>query len=178
MNACHSISPQSVCTLCTTKYNTMHNIYIYTWKPNTILYIYIHLYLLVYIHIYSSLSIVQSSQHRWFMVTCALFPCILYKYFPQHHHYHMSGWLTGSSMKIMYSRDLCTTDSTENVHGNELEMSAWLQLTQHTRLHQSIVGVSEPITTWPLVGLILGLRPANERRRYLVTTSLIGKAQA
>ena len=27
-------------------------------------------------------------------------------------------------------------------------------------------------------GLILGLRPANERRRYLVMTSLIGRAQA
>ena len=27
-------------------------------------------------------------------------------------------------------------------------------------------------------GLILGLRPANERRRYFVTTSLIGWAQA
>ena len=27
-------------------------------------------------------------------------------------------------------------------------------------------------------GLILGLRPANERRRYFVTTSLIGLAQA
>ena len=36
---------------------------------------------------------------------------------------------------------------------------------------------------WPLTnarmlaGLILGLRPANERRRYFVTTSLIGWAQ-
>ena len=28
-----------------------------------------------------------------------------------------------------------------------------------------------------LTGLILGLRPANERRRYFVTTSLIGWAQ-
>ena len=27
-------------------------------------------------------------------------------------------------------------------------------------------------------GLILGLRPVNERRRYFVTTSLIGWAQA
>ena len=27
-------------------------------------------------------------------------------------------------------------------------------------------------------GLILGLRPANKRRRYFVTTSLIGRAQA
>ena len=27
-------------------------------------------------------------------------------------------------------------------------------------------------------GLILGLRPANERRRYFVTTSLIGRSQA
>ena len=27
-------------------------------------------------------------------------------------------------------------------------------------------------------GLILGLRPANEGRRYFVTTSLIGRAQA
>ena len=28
-----------------------------------------------------------------------------------------------------------------------------------------------------VAGLILGLRPANERRRYFVTTSLIGWAQ-
>ena len=28
-----------------------------------------------------------------------------------------------------------------------------------------------------ITGLILGLRPANERRRYFVTTSLIGWAQ-
>ena len=32
------------------------------------------------------------------------------------------------------------------------------------------------VTAWPS-GLILGLRPANERRRYFVTTSLIGWAQ-
>ena len=33
---------------------------------------------------------------------------------------------------------------------------------------------------WPeyIAGLILGLRPANERRRYFVTTSLIGRVQA
>ena len=30
---------------------------------------------------------------------------------------------------------------------------------------------------WTLTGRILGLRPANERRRYFVTTSLIGWAQ-
>ena len=29
-----------------------------------------------------------------------------------------------------------------------------------------------------MAGLILGWRPANERRRYFVTTSLIGWAQA
>ena len=34
------------------------------------------------------------------------------------------------------------------------------------------------IRTWYNIGLILGLRPANERRRYFVTTSLIGWAQA
>ena len=31
---------------------------------------------------------------------------------------------------------------------------------------------------WHNAGLILGLRPANERRRYFVTTSLIGWVQA
>ena len=31
---------------------------------------------------------------------------------------------------------------------------------------------------YPRSGLILGLRPANERRRYFVTTSIIGWAQA
>ena len=30
---------------------------------------------------------------------------------------------------------------------------------------------------FPLLGLIPGLRPANERQRYIVTTSLIGWAQ-
>ena len=29
----------------------------------------------------------------------------------------------------------------------------------------------------PMTGLVLGLRPANERRRYFVTTSLIGWEQ-
>ena len=33
-------------------------------------------------------------------------------------------------------------------------------------------------STRKVSGLILGLRPANERRRYFVTTSLIGWAQA
>ena len=32
--------------------------------------------------------------------------------------------------------------------------------------------------TWMNTGLILGLRPANERRRYFETTSLIGWVQA
>ena len=34
------------------------------------------------------------------------------------------------------------------------------------------------IEIYTLAGLILCLRPANERRRYFVTTSLIGWAQA
>ena len=34
------------------------------------------------------------------------------------------------------------------------------------------------LTWWLYTGLIPGLRPANERRRYFVTTSLIGWAQA
>ena len=33
------------------------------------------------------------------------------------------------------------------------------------------------MSPWTESGLILGLRPANERRCYLVTTSLIGWAQ-
>ena len=33
------------------------------------------------------------------------------------------------------------------------------------------------VTKTSYAGLILGLRPANERRRYFVTTSLIGWAQ-
>ena len=43
-------------------------------------------------------------------------------------------------------------------------------------------GISYPgvFLLWPsaYTGLILGLHPANERRRYFVTTSLIGWAQA
>ena len=34
-----------------------------------------------------------------------------------------------------------------------------------------------PDVYWPAPGLILGLCPANEKRRYFVTTSLIGWAQ-
>ena len=37
-------------------------------------------------------------------------------------------------------------------------------------------GASEN-SNWSCLGLILDLRPANERRRYFVTTSLIGRAQ-
>ena len=33
-------------------------------------------------------------------------------------------------------------------------------------------------TLYPVAGLSLGLRPANERRRYFVTKSLIGWVQA
>ena len=39
----------------------------------------------------------------------------------------------------------------------------------------------EPITaqfSYVYTGMVLGLRPANERRRYFVTTSLIGWVQA
>ena len=34
-----------------------------------------------------------------------------------------------------------------------------------------------PVIKWAVAGLILGLRPANERRRFFVTTSLIAWAQ-
>ena len=37
--------------------------------------------------------------------------------------------------------------------------------------------VETRFVTWYRLGLILGLRPANERRRYYVTTSLVGLAQ-
>ena len=60
--------------------------------------------------------------------------------------------------------------------------TAWLIIDDYTDVSQSrpIMDVS----ALPLLynqepwGLILGLRPANERRRYFVTTSLIGWAQA
>ena len=42
---------------------------------------------------------------------------------------------------------------------------------------RSIGGVVKYIILWYTAGLILGLRPANERRRYKVTPSLIGWAQ-
>ena len=42
------------------------------------------------------------------------------------------------------------------------------------RYKATLIYVRTSISTW----LILGLRPANERRRYFVTTSLIGWAQA
>ena len=49
-----------------------------------------------------------------------------------------------------------------------------------TVLENVINGFILPITSseTPTSGLILGLRPANERRWYFVTTSLIGWAQA
>ena len=49
----------------------------------------------------------------------------------------------------------------------------------YLRSFNSISGTKDNCDSWPLdssVGLILGLRPANERRRYFVTTSLIGWA--
>ena len=55
---------------------------------------------------------------------------------------------------------------------------------QHTLPIQIILvnisgmNILNDLTQHTLAGLILGLRPANERRRYFVTTSLIGWAQA
>ena len=46
----------------------------------------------------------------------------------------------------------------------------WLGHNEHRTEHDSY--------NFANTGLILGLRSANERRRYLVTTSLIGWAQA
>ena len=43
---------------------------------------------------------------------------------------------------------------------------------------QIYVSGKRPMSPEPITGLILGLRRANERRRYCVTTSLIGWAQA
>ena len=59
-------------------------------------------------------------------------------------------------------------------------MAWWLPEPMLTNWHQW-----GPVSQWPSpevdftrdTGLILSLRPANERRRYLVTTSLIGWAQ-
>ena len=42
-------------------------------------------------------------------------------------------------------------------------------------MKQSISGLVEFVAT--TLGLILGLRPANDRRRYIVTTSRIGWVQ-
>ena len=45
------------------------------------------------------------------------------------------------------------------------------------RLNFYIIPAFVPLVMWWDAGLILGLRPANERRRYFVTTPLIGWAQ-
>ena len=57
-------------------------------------------------------------------------------------------------------------------------------LPQHIKAQQNPIRVERKATrdtagtALHISGLILGLRPANERRRYFVTTSLIGWAQA
>ena len=48
----------------------------------------------------------------------------------------------------------------------------------HDAVGLSSRNVELEFVTWVMTGLILRLRPANERRRYFVTTSLIGWAQA
>ena len=59
-------------------------------------------------------------------------------------------------------------------------------ISDETLLHVSVYPSVSPQNTSPLTtravltttsGLILGLRPANERRRYSVTSSLIGWTQ-
>ena len=50
--------------------------------------------------------------------------------------------------------------------------------TEYSFLTERNIFVWEVVATYTIAGLILGLRPANERRRYFVTTSLIGLAQA
>ena len=42
---------------------------------------------------------------------------------------------------------------------------------------EQVLQPSTPFRHIPQAGMILGLRPANERRRYTVTPSLIGWAQ-
>ena len=44
--------------------------------------------------------------------------------------------------------------------------------------HVNVIQYATEQKCWYSSGLILGLRPANERRRSFVTTSLIGSAQA
>ena len=46
---------------------------------------------------------------------------------------------------------------------------------EHQKPHVTVWVIS--LVQYPIAGLILGLRPTNERRRYVVTTSLIGWAQ-
>ena len=50
----------------------------------------------------------------------------------------------------------------------------WVQLSNHDALVTTI----STQDAHAAAGLILGLRSANERRRYFATTSLIGQAQA
>ena len=49
---------------------------------------------------------------------------------------------------------------------------------QSTRLGVVLTSYMNPTLEYVISGLILGFHPANERRRYSVTTSLIGWAQA
>ena len=55
--------------------------------------------------------------------------------------------------------------------GDELTLLNW-------HWNSQIKGIFIMSLLWYNTGLILGLHPANERRRYKVTPSLIGRAQA
>ena len=56
---------------------------------------------------------------------------------------------------------------------SSLQIKAWCQTGNNPLPKPMMIKVSDAMS-----GLILGLRPPNERRRYFVTTSLIGWAQA
>ena len=61
--------------------------------------------------------------------------------------------------------------------GSRLQLMADLALKQRDLLSHKGIDVRYNVSMESGAGLILGLRPANERRRYKVTPSLIGWAQ-
>ena len=75
----------------------------------------------------------------WFMVTCELFVRSQPIFSDNIDYYYISVWLGGSTMKIIYRRDLRPTDQAEDIRLDEMIMPGWMQPTQYTRMYQSKV---------------------------------------
>ena len=75
---------------------------------------------------------------------------------------------------LSLKHDRLSPENDEAIICRFLYMTLYIYLGLNGLLHSGAILIWDLLST----GLILGLRPSNERRRYFVTTSLIGWAQA